>query len=63
MTIARIARRTAGAVALVVLGFFAFVPTGHYLVRAGWAEAKILWRALPIAEIGRGSATAVATRR
>jgi predicted aminopeptidase len=62
MTIGRIARRTAGAAALAVLAFFALVPTGRYLVRAGWAEARILWRARPIAELVRDSSTASATR-
>ena len=44
-----------GALALAVLAFFALVPTGRYLVRAGWAEGKILWRARPIAELVRDS--------
>ena len=52
-----------GALALAVLAFFALVPTGRYLVRAGWAEARILRRARPIAELVRDSSTAPATRR
>ena len=63
MKIGRVVRRTAGALALAVLAFFALVPTGRYLVRAGWAEAGILWRARPIAELVRDSATSVRTRR
>jgi predicted aminopeptidase len=63
MKIGRIVRRTAGALALAVLAFFALVPTGRYLVRAGWAEARILARARPIAELVRDSTTDVPTRR
>ncbi len=63
MTIGRVLRRTAGALAFAVLAFFALVPTGRYLVRAGWAEGKILWRARPIAELVRDSAMAAPTRR
>lgn len=63
MTIARIARRTAGAIALVVLAFFTLVPTGRYLVRAGWAEAGILWRARPIAKLVADPRTPPATRQ
>ena len=63
MKTGRIVRRTAGALALVVLAFFTLVPTGRYLVRAGWAEARILARARPIAEVVRDSTTDAATRR
>ena len=41
--------------ALAVLVFFTLVPTGRYLVRAGWAEARILARARPIAAVVRDS--------
>jgi predicted aminopeptidase len=63
MTIGRVVRRTAGAVALAVLVFFTLVPTGRYLVRAGWAEGRILRRARPIAELVRDSSTSAPTRR
>lgn len=63
MTIARIARRTAGAVALVVLAFFILVPIGRYLARAGWAEAEILRRAQPIAKLVADPSTPSATRQ
>src|SRR6476661_9468958 len=63
MKFGRIARRTAGAAALAVLAFFALVPTGRYLVRAGWAESRILWRARSIAELVRDPSTAPAARR
>ena len=62
MKIGRIARRTAGVLALAVLAFFVLVPTGHYLLRAGWAEARILTRARPIDAIVRDPATDAATR-
>jgi predicted aminopeptidase len=62
MRAARIARWTAGASALAVLAFFTLVPTGRYLARAGWAEAGILARARPIAELVRDSTTGPATR-
>ncbi|MEO7040464.1 MAG: aminopeptidase [Gemmatimonadaceae bacterium] len=49
--------------ALVVLAFFALVPTGRYLVRAGWAEAGILRRARPIDAIVKDPSTPAATRQ
>ncbi len=62
MHAARVARWTAGAGALAVFAFFTLAPTGRYLVRAGWAEAAILSRARPIAELVRDSSTTTATR-
>jgi predicted aminopeptidase len=62
MKVGRIVRRTAGALALAVLAFFALAPTGRYLVRAGWSEAKILRRARPIAALVRDSTLDGATR-
>jgi len=63
MKAARLVRRTAGVLALAVLGFFTFIPTGRYLLRAAWAEARILARARPISELVRDSTTDAATRR
>ncbi|MEP7088087.1 MAG: aminopeptidase [Gemmatimonadota bacterium] len=63
MKLGRVLRRTAGALTLAVLAFFALVPTGRYLVRAGWSEAGILRRARPIAEIVRDSTTRSSTRQ
>jgi len=48
--------------ALAVFAFFALVPTGHYLIRAGWAEARILSRARAIDVIVRDPTTDAATR-
>ena len=62
MTVGRIVRRTAGVFALAVLAFFALAPTGHYLLRAAWAEAAILARARPIDALVRDSTTDPATR-
>jgi predicted aminopeptidase len=63
MSAGRFVRRTAGVLALAVLVFFTIVPTGRYLIRAGWAEARILMRARPITELVRDSTTDVATRK
>src|SRR5687767_7624782 len=49
------------AVAVVVLGFL-LTPTGCYLSRAGWEEAKILGRRRPIATIVEDGAVDSATR-
>jgi predicted aminopeptidase len=63
MKAGRFVRRTAGVLLLAVLAFFSLVPTGRYLIRAGWAEARILMRARPIAALVRDSTTDAATRR
>jgi predicted aminopeptidase len=63
MKAGRVVQRTAGVLALAVLAFFTLVPTGRYLVRAGWAEARILARARPIDALVRDSTVDPATRR
>ena len=55
-------RAVLGVLALVA-GYLALVPTGRYLARAGWEEAKILWRRRPISEIVADTTVAPATRR
>jgi predicted aminopeptidase len=50
----RVLRWILGALVTVVVVagiFLAATPTGRYLARAGWEEAKILWRRRDIAEI------------
>ena len=47
----RFLRRAVGAFALGVALFLALTPTGWYLSRAGWEEAKILLARRPIAEL------------
>jgi predicted aminopeptidase len=39
------------ALALFALALLALTPTGRYLVRGGWEEAKILWHRRPIREL------------
>jgi predicted aminopeptidase len=54
--LARGARRVAGAFATGLALFLCLTPTGCYLSRAGWEEAKILRARRPIAELVRDSA-------
>lgn len=50
------------AVLAIVTGYLSLVPTGRYLLRAGWEEAKILWRRRPISEMVADSTVPPATR-
>jgi predicted aminopeptidase len=49
--IKRFALRALGIALTLAVGFLALAPTGRYLVRAGWAEAKILARRRSIARM------------
>lgn len=51
-----------GLVVLVV-AYLALVPTGRYLARAGWEEAKILWRRRPISELLADTTVSPLTRQ
>jgi predicted aminopeptidase len=60
--VGRILRRAVGGAFAVAIVLFALTPTGCYLSRAGWEEAKILARRRPISELVRDSTTEPATR-
>lgn len=54
--------RVAFAFAVLLLVFLTAVPIGRYLARAGWEEAKILWRRREIEEMVADSSVAPAVR-
>ena len=57
----RILRVLAG-LAVIVIACLLLVPTGRYLLRAGWEEAKILARRRPIAALAADVTTTSALR-
>ena len=54
---------TLAVLLLLVAGFLTFTEMGRYLARAGWEEAKILWRRRPISEMVADSATSPLVRQ
>ena len=50
------------ALALILVACLILLPTGRYLVRAGWEEGKILARRQPIAALAADAATPAALR-
>jgi predicted aminopeptidase len=61
----RLLRWFLGAVAAIITAVALFLwltETGRYLARAGWEEAKILWRRRDIASIVRDTTVPAATR-
>jgi len=50
-------------VAILAAAYLALVPTGRYLLRAGWEEAKILWNRRPISEMIADTTVAPLTRQ
>src|SRR5690242_15555564 len=63
MRLTRIGGRIVGAFLLAVLLYLLLAPTGRYLVRAAWEEARILARRRPIAEMIDDSTTSAAVRQ
>jgi predicted aminopeptidase len=61
--IALITGRVIGGIVLVVLLYLLLSPTGRYLVRAGWEEARILARRRPIADLVQDSTVSSVVRQ
>jgi predicted aminopeptidase len=58
----RMVRRVGAGLAVVAIALLALTPTGCYLSRAGWEEAKILRARRPIAEVVRDDRVDATTR-
>ncbi len=58
----RRARRTLAAAALLVVAYLVLVPTGRYLLRGAWEEAKILARRQPLTDLLAQPGTSPALR-
>ena len=54
---------TLGGAIIAVAMFLSLTEIGRYLARAGWEEAKILWRRRPIVSIIADTAVALPTRQ
>ncbi|HYC50471.1 MAG TPA: aminopeptidase, partial [Gemmatimonadaceae bacterium] len=54
---------TLATIVLAAIAFLALTDMGRYIARAGWEEAKILWRRRPISEMVADSATSPLVRQ
>jgi len=61
--VARVAGRILGGLLLLLLLYLLLAPTGRYLVRAAWEEARILARRRPISDLAQDSTIAPAVRQ